>query len=132
MKNIYLPADTKYLTNSGMKSLQDITENDLLGIIRKEGELVYTKNFEVDRIKTDSLQLQTDGHYQTLLSTTNYEFNTFEKVFDEVDTEFPIVSFDGKDIESIPEDMCLFIAIFLNSYFKESHGKIISNGKGKN
>lgn len=127
---IYLTEDTKYLTNHGLKYDFEITENDRLAVISLDNELYFTNDFEFITKKFDSMILQTDEYYKTLLSDVKVNFKySCDCLPDELPSQITF-DLDDKVIDTFTKDYAIVLSLFVSNYFKETEdNSLINNGK---
>ena len=119
----YLPEDTKYLTNHGLKRLNDIDrEEDGIAVIDKCGKIVYTKDYLVKTKRFDTMICQHDKCYQQLVSDIPIAFEdyvdieTFLKNSELIDNVK--INLDDKIYENISLDFVLASTLAISNAFK--------------
>jgi len=127
MKNYFLPESTKYLTNNGLKMISELTEDDMIFVIDKFGNISYTKDFEIQTCSFNSLILNSDTKFQGLLASRNVDYVDLYPCIKS--KEAPMVKVSLNDLvydKELSKDFVIATALFISNFFNKVDDTLIS------
>ena len=117
MKNFYLPENTKYLTNNGLKCVSEFTEDDEILTISNLGEIEYTKDFNIQVKQVGTMTLKTDGSYQGVMADCDIDFKDYGNYLKNENSSQTKINLDG-EIYEIDKALAISISLFVSNFFK--------------
>ena len=129
MTAYYLPKDTRYVTNQGLKYAYEFNENTQLLVLDRLNKLSYTFDFNLVSGNFNTLNTNTDHNFKGLISTIPVEYDDFTTCPFLNDTPSQVrCRIDGEDLKMlIGKDLAVVMTLFVSSYFKEVDGSVLSN-----
>lgn len=129
MNGYYLPENTKYLTSQGLLCVSNFNEDTYLAELI-DGELIYTKNFNISKsFLNNSLILQTDGKYQSLISDRNIDFISYTNLDSDKDDSIVKISLDENIIENLNKSDIIALCLYVSNNFQIEDEIITGYGK---
>lgn len=127
-KACYLPEDTYYLTNQGLKQIPEFSKDTSL-LALKNSKITYTKDFEVNETYFDTMQQMNCGSFYGLISSIESDIKNneihldFNKEPNQVRFQ---IKHDAYSDFTISRAQAIALTLFISTYFKSSKNKIVS------
>lgn len=121
-ENIYLPDGTCILTSSGLKPIEELTNEDSLLVIDTNNDVVESSHFIIDTIKEKTSSLFIDNDYSQLEYIGNLVLTSCADILEPIQTDNMTVSsfYIDKKWYDLPKDATMYLSLLISTCFNRT------------